>query len=91
MKIKLVDQLGDLNVAVAKAAQLAKLDDYYTESYPAEEDWLTTLLKGATSSNYLGDQMKLMMGEYYEPFILLKDMSRQNAIQARVPYYMNIR
>ncbi|MBR0490069.1 MAG: signal peptide peptidase SppA [Prevotella sp.] len=91
LKIKLVDQLGDLNVAVAKAAQLAKLDDYYTESYPAEEDWLTTLLKGATSSNYLGDQMKLMMGEYYEPFILLKDMSRQNAIQARVPYYMNIR
>lgn len=91
LKIKLVDQLGDLNVAIAKAAQLAKLDDYYTESYPAEEDWLTTLLKGATSSNYLGDQMKLMMGEYYEPFILLKDMSRQNAIQARVPYYMNIR
>ncbi len=91
LKIKLVDQLGDLNVAVAKAAQLAKLDDYYTESYPATEDWLTTLLKGATSGNYLGDQMKVMLGEYYEPFILLKDMSRQNAIQARVPYYMNIR
>lgn len=91
LKIKLVDQLGDLNVAVAKAAQLAKLDDYYTESYPAEEDWLTALLKGAVSSNYLGDQMKLMMGEYYEPFILLKDMNRQNAIQARIPFYMNIR
>ena len=91
LKIKLVDQLGDLNVAVAKAAQLAKLDDYYTESYPATEDWLTTLLKGATSSNYLGDQMKVMLGEYYEPFTLLMNMNRQNAIQARVPYYMNIR
>lgn len=91
LKIKLVDQLGDLNVAVAKAAQLAKLDDYYTESYPATEDWLTTLLKGATSGNYLGDQMKVMLGEYYEPFTLLMNMNRQNAIQARVPYYMNIR
>ena len=91
LKIKLVDQLGDLNAAVAKAAQLAKLDEYYTTSYPAEENWLEALLKEASGSNYLGDQMKLMMGEYYEPFVLLKDMNRQNAIQARIPYYMNVK
>ena len=91
LKIKLVDQLGDLNAAVAKAAQLAKLDEYYTASYPAEENWLEALLKEASGSNYLGDQMKLMMGEYYEPFVLLKDMNRQNAIQARIPYYMNVK
>ncbi len=91
LKIKLVDELGGLDKAVSKAAQLAKLDQYYTDNYPETTDWMEQLLSAATRKNYLDEQMRSSLGEYYEPFILLKTMNQQNMIQARIPYYFNIR
>lgn len=35
LKLHLVDELGGLDKAVAKAARLAKLDKHYTAPYPA--------------------------------------------------------
>ena len=35
--------------------------------------------------------MRVAMGEYYEPFSLLKNIASMDAIQARMPFYMNIR
>jgi protease-4 len=91
LKIKLVDQLGGLDVAVAKAAKLAKLKEYYTHSYPAPSDWMSQLMSSACSSNYLDEQMRAAMGEYYEPFMLLRQLNQINAIQARVPFFLNIK
>lgn len=88
---KLIDQLGGLDEAVAKAAQLAKLTEYYTESYPAPADWIESLLKETNGNNYLNDQMRILLGEYYEPFALMKTLDYQNAIQARIPYYIIIK
>lgn len=91
LKIKLVDQLGGLDVAVAKAAKLAKMKEYYTCSYPEQADWLSQLMSGSSNSNYLDDQMRATMGEYYEPFMLLKQMNQLDAIQARIPFFLNIK
>jgi protease-4 len=91
MKIKLVDQLGGLDVAVAKAAKLAKMKEYYTCIYPEQADWLSQLMSGSSNSNYLDDQMRATMGEYYEPFMLLKQMNQLDAIQARIPFFLNIK
>ena len=93
LKIKLVDQLGGLDEAVKKAAELAKVEDYYTDSYPAKADFMDTLLKasGEAGDNYLNSQLRATLGEYYEPFMLMKKLDKQNAIQARVPFYFNIK
>lgn len=92
LRIKLVDQLGTLDDAVAKAAQLAKEKNYHTTSYPALADWTENLLDQATGGgNYLDERMRLLMGDYYEPFMLMRTIREQNPIQARVPYYLNIR
>ena len=91
LKMKLVDQLGDLNAAVAKAAQLAKLKEYYTESYPGKQGWLANIMNNVNGNNYLDNEMKLMLGEYYEPFALVRNINRQNVIQARIPYYICVR
>jgi protease-4 len=91
MKIKLVDQLGGLDVAVAKAAKLAKMKEYYTCSYPEQADWLSQLMSASSNSNYLDEQMRAAMGEYYEPFMLLKQMNQLDAIQARIPFFLNIK
>lgn len=90
--IKLVDAIGSLDDAVKKAAQLAKLDEYYTADYPAQSDWIDQLIDQATggSGSYLDAEMRQTLGEYYEPLRLVKSMNRQSAIQARLPYWLTI-
>lgn len=91
LKIKLVDQLGGLDDAVAKAAKLAKLDEYYTASYPGKADWLDQFTSAMSSGSYIDNQMRVAMGEYYSTFMLLKDINKQSAIQARIPYMVNLK
>lgn len=92
LKIKLVDQLGGLDDAVAKAAKLAKVNDYYTAEYPAKASWMDDLLdNGFSSGSYIDEQMRMTMGEYYSTFMLLKNINRQSAIQARMPYVITIK
>jgi protease-4 len=91
LRIKLVDQLGGLNEAVAKAAQLAKLTEYHCESYPAPKGFMEQLLDKGSAGSYLDEQLQLTLGEYYQPFMFMKNMQKQNPIQARIPYYIYIR
>jgi len=92
LKIKLVDEIGGLDKAVEKAAKLAKLDKYHATSYPEEQSWWSALLDQATSKgNYLDEQLQATLGEYYEPFKFVKNLNHQSAIQARLPYYINIK
>lgn len=91
LKIKLVDELGGLDKAVAKAAKLAKINEYYTSEYPAPLSFTDQLLAETGSGNYLDEQLRAFLGEYYEPFLLLKTMNRQDVIQARIPFYLNIK
>ena len=92
LKHKLVDQLGSLDDAVAKAAKLAKLDKYHTEPYPAMPDFFEQLMSSMdeNTGSYLDKTMRATLGEYYEPFLLLRNINRHSAIQARIPYQPNI-
>ena len=92
IKHKLVDQLGSLDDAVAKAAKLAKLDEYYTSSYPEMPDIMEQLLSGtsAPTGSYLDEVMLSTFGEIYEPVMMLRNINRHNAIQARIPFLPNI-
>lgn len=89
--LKLVDELGGIDQAITKAAKLAKLDNYYTDSYPEKPDILSTLINNVQNGNYLDEQMRAGLGEYYEPFMLLKSINKMDAMQARIPYYINLK
>ena len=93
LKIKLVDELGGLDKAVAKAAKLAKLDEYHTTPYPASPDLMEQLLNktNSGSGNYLDEQLRLTLGEYYKPFVLLREANSMSTVQARMPFFLNIR
>ena len=80
-----------LKKAVSKAAALAKLDKYHTASYPAPAGWSEMLLDRMQSGNYLDEQMKAALGEYYEPMMVVRNLSNRNPIQARLPFYIYIR
>lgn len=92
LNIKLVDQLGGIDDAVKKAAQLAKLKDYYTSDYPAAASWIDNLLNSMTSSGtYLDAQLRQTLGELYQPFTVLRSIDKREAIQARIPYAISIK
>ncbi|MDE6647480.1 MAG: hypothetical protein K2K03_06570, partial [Prevotella sp.] len=63
----------------------------HTNVYPESDDWLSSLLNKVSSQNYLDEQMHATLGEYYEPLRFVKSINRQSAIQARLPYYLNIK
>ena len=92
LKIKLVDAIGSLDDAIVKAAKLAKLEEYHATSYPAPAGWFESLLDKATNKgNYLDEQMREAMGDYYDAFVYLKNINHQSAIQARLPYFIEIK
>lgn len=90
LKVKLVDELGGLDKAVQKAVQLAKIKDYYTKNYPAPVNWLDQIFGDYVQDNYLSEQLHSSLGMLYQPFSILRTLNQQSAIQARIPYFINI-
>lgn len=90
--IKLVDGLGNLNDAIAKAAQLAKISDYGTQEYPASADWMDQLLDrvSGTSGSYLDEQLRLTLGDLYKTFMTIRNMKEKEPVQATLPFMLNI-
>ncbi len=91
IKHKLVDEIGGIDVAVKKAAELAKLNEYHPSAYPVKEDATLNLLAEKTEKHILDGKLKETLGEFYTPFMLIKNIENQNRIQARIPYIMNIK
>lgn len=92
LNIKLVDQLGGIDDAVKKAAQLAKLKEYYTSDYPAAASWMDAMLNSMSSSGtYLDEQLRQTLGDFYQPFTMLRSIDKREAIQAHIPYAISIK
>jgi len=91
LQIKLVDQLGNLDDAIAKAAELAKIskDDYYVTSYPTKKTLLETLFEATDQSeygSYLDGHLRESLGLLYQPLMIIKNLKPQDYLQARMPY-----
>lgn len=89
--LKLVDQLGGLNDAVAKAAKLAKLGEYYTVDYPAPSSWIDQLLAGASDAGSVDARLRLTLGDLYEPVSLMRNLDKHEDLQARIPFAINMK
>ena len=89
LKIKLVDQLGSLDDAVKKAAELAKVKEYYTKAYPGESSWLDKFMPSEDKGSYLDSQMqkelKTLLGDLYEPLMEIRQtLKGSSRMQARM-------
>ena len=91
IKLKLVDQLGGLDDAIAKAAKLAKMNDYETASYPSPlSTWEQLLGSYVGGDDLLNGKMQAYLGEFYEPFKIINDAKHMDKVQARMPYIIKI-
>ena len=85
IKIKLVDKLGSLDDAVKKAAELAKMKEYHTASYPAEPTWLEALMAKDNKGSYLDGELRELLGDAYSPLMQIRnDIKNNSRIQARM-------
>lgn len=91
LKIKLVDKLGSLDDAVKKAAELAKLEEYHTASYPGKTSWIDQLMSASNDnkSSYLDSRLqaefKTLLGDLYEPLMEIRQTIKDgNTVQARM-------
>ena len=84
LKIKLVDKLGSLDDAVKKAAELAKVKEYYTSSYPGQGSWMDMFMNKENKGTYLDEELRAVLGELYEPVMELRRNQQRNRLQARL-------
>lgn len=90
--IKLIDGFGGLSDAIDKAAELAHLSSYQAVEYPTLAGWMEQLMDmaGGNKGTYLDEQLRLALGDLYQPFIMIRNMKEKEPIQAALPYALNI-
>jgi protease-4 len=89
LKIKLVDQLGSLDDAVKKAAELAKLKEYHTSTYPSQGSWMDQFMPKENKGSYLDgkfqQELKALLGDLYEPLMEIRQTVKDGShVQARM-------
>ena len=87
----LVDQLGDMEDAIAYAAQKANLgDDYKVTEWPKQKDFFTRLMDSMNEKDKIDIALKQKLGVYYNYFKGLENLQKNTGIQARMPFDMVI-
>lgn len=90
-KLGLVDELGGIDKALEIAVSKAGIDRYTIISYPKKKDFFSSLFESAPT-NYIESQLlNSKLGEYYQSFGLLKNLKEKSAIQARIPFELNMK
>ena len=91
IEIGLVDQLGDLEDAIAFAAEKAGLgDDYKVVEKPESKDFVTRIVESMNPTDELDAAMRQRLGAYYDYLQGLENLQKNTGIQARMPFDMII-
>ncbi len=90
-KIGLVDELGNLEDAIASAAEIVKITDYKVRNYPDYDDELKDKIKNFSLIKSKDQLLKDEFGEdAYKIYKSVKQVSAMKGIQARLPYIIEI-
>jgi protease-4 len=95
VSLGLVDTLGDLQVAVDLAAELAGVSAYRLQQYPIQKDAIQELLEKMTGQDEDGVRNALFrreLGSFYPYYEHLQELLRQGqGVQARLPFVVPFR
>ncbi len=87
IKIGLVDQLGSLNDAINKAAQLANIQNYSVEYYPKQKSWYEMIFDNMNNTE---SKMAAKLGKLYFTYQGVEQILNMEGVQARLPMEISI-
>lgn len=87
IKIGLVDKLGSINDAIAKAAELANISTYTLEYYPKEKTFMELILNNMNDTD---SKIAARLGRLYFTYQGLEQVVQMEGVQARLPFTLNI-
>lgn len=85
-QIGLVDELGGLNEAIAKAKKLAKVDEASVINYPTKSTIFENLMNEMQGNSYADKQLRQTLGDYYPLWTDMQHVSQKTGIQTALPY-----
>lgn len=86
--LKLVDELGGIDDAIAKAANLAEIEDYRLTFRPVQKDFVEQILEDMSQTQI--EILKSEFGQLYEFYEVSQHLYKQKGIQARLPFVITI-
>ncbi|MFM7470843.1 MAG: signal peptide peptidase SppA [Nodosilinea sp.] len=92
-RLGLVDELGGINQAIAKAAQLAKLGDrWQLREYPQDNDWqgFLSLFSHTRGAQVVADPLTTQINHWVADFRLIKTLNDPKGIYLLMPYTWRI-
>ncbi len=89
LEIKLIDHIGTLNMAINKAAELAKLESFRIRKLPELEESFSFVLKDASAKAQTW-VLKHELGNDYKTYTYIKQAVSQSGVLTLMPYQINI-
>ena len=87
IELGLVDQLGDLEDAIAYAVEQANLgNDYKVSEWPEQKDFFLRVMESMNKTDEIQVAMKRKLGVYYNYLEGLDNLQKNTGIQARMPF-----
>lgn len=91
-KIGLVDEIGDLQKAIAYAAKLVKLDAYRLKEYPEQKEPFEQILEELGFTTIKENILKKELGTLYPYYKETQKIEASfNTIQAKMPYVLELK
>ncbi len=92
LEIGLVDEIGGIEKAIAYAAEKAELgSDYRVTELPEQKEPFQQLIEEMSGQTRTKAALKAELGEYYNYFEYVHSMTKMKGVQARMPFYIDIR
>ena len=88
-KLGLVDQIGGIDLAIATASSMAGIESYTILEYPEKKSFLASIMEDGIPQ-YLEAKIKEDAGYYYECLHFIRNIEKQDRVQARLPFYLRI-
>ena len=87
-ELGLVDQIGGLETAIEKAAELAEIDDFRLKEYPQIKEPFQQILEELLDmeESFKSKVLQKELGDYYTYYKYFDEIKNMKGVQARLPF-----
>lgn len=89
-KLGLVDKIGGIDSAIEMASGMAGIDGYTIIEYPEKKSFFASIMEDGIVQHLEAQIIRNDIGRYHEYLSFIRQIEKQDRIQARLPFYIHI-